>query len=220
MDAYTKELMLERFHRYLDDISMNEDADPGTGESESVDLFTLFSEMAALKNEVKVEARQVKAALEQFKEIFAAFEQNRAEQRSELERSREAERQAGRQSVRELLLELLELRDRIEAGLQVAQRYRPSWLAGFSARERKLIEGLRSGQAITLRRLDQCLAARHVRPLETVGRPLDPHCMRAAEIECRPELDQGVVTGELRKGFLWGEEILRTAEVKVNKLNK
>jgi molecular chaperone GrpE len=76
---------------------------------------------------------------------------------------------------------------------------------------------VREGQEITLRRLDQVLAGHRVYPLEAVGRPMDPHTMRAAEVDSRADVDNGIVTGELRKGFLWEGEVLRLAEVRVNK---
>jgi molecular chaperone GrpE len=41
--------------------------------------------------------------------------------------------------------------------------------------------------------------------------------MRVIEVESRPDLAAGFVTGELRKGFVWNDELLRPAEVKVNK---
>jgi len=41
--------------------------------------------------------------------------------------------------------------------------------------------------------------------------------MRAAEIEQRSDIGNGIVTEELRKGYLWQGELLRLAEVKVNR---
>lgn len=76
---------------------------------------------------------------------------------------------------------------------------------------------LGEGQAITLRRLDQTLNRYRVHPLEVLHKPLDPHMMRVVEVDNQLDLEEGIVTEEIRKGFLWEEEILRLAEVKVNK---
>ena len=43
------------------------------------------------------------------------------------------------------------------------------------------------------------------------------HTMRAAELDHRSDLANGIVTEELRKGYLWQGELLRLAEVKVNR---
>ena len=117
-----------------------------------------------------------------------------------------------------LLLQVLELRDRIEAGLKAAENYKPKgWFPGFRKRERIVIQGLRDGQELTLRRLDQLLASYDVRPIDVLDQQLDPNTMRATEVEHIALVETGRVTGELRKGYYWGEEIMRTAEVKVNK---
>jgi molecular chaperone GrpE len=80
-----------------------------------------------------------------------------------------------------------------------------------------LIQAVTQGQDISLRRLEQMLNAQQVVVLAALGQPLDPHTMRAAEVEHRAEIANGVVTEELRKGYLWQGELLRLAEVKVNR---
>ena len=68
-----------------------------------------------------------------------------------------------------------------------------------------------------MRRLEQILGAQQVVALAALGQPLDPHAMRAAELDQRRDLANGIVTEELRKGYLWQGELLRVAEVKVNR---
>jgi molecular chaperone GrpE len=134
-----------------------------------------------------------------------------------LERARTALQEQRRALLRPLLLDLLDLRDRLEAGLQAVRNYRPSHPSWLHRREKTLLAAVEQGQDISLRRLEQLLHAQHVVPVEALGRRLDPYTMRAADIDQRPELDDGVVTAELRKGFSWEDELLRVAEVKVNR---
>jgi molecular chaperone GrpE len=61
------------------------------------------------------------------------------------------------------------------------------------------------------------MGAQQVVALPVQGQPLDPHTMRVAEVDQRPDLANGIVTEELRKGYLWQGELLRLAEVKVNR---
>jgi molecular chaperone GrpE len=56
-----------------------------------------------------------------------------------------------------------------------------------------------------------------VLPIDCVGKALDPHTMNAVEIAHDPKVANGTVVEELRKGFLFENEVLRLAEVKVNK---
>ena len=64
------------------------------------------------------------------------------------------------------------LRDRLQAGKLQVDRYRPGWLArrGGAA---EFVGGMAEGMAMNLRRLDDTLGRRRVRPLETLHRPLD-----------------------------------------------
>jgi molecular chaperone GrpE len=211
MDEKTKEDLINQFRAYLDSESFNE-------ESQQTDLFSLFTELAALRNEVKLESRQVKSALDLFKTTFDTLESSSEQLSRELEHCHSDQARQIRENTRTLLLAFLDIYDRLEAGLLTLKSYSPSSLAlWLSKREIRLIRGLQEGQAMTLRKLDQILARYQVRPLEALNKPLDPHCMQAVEVDSQPGVKNGIVISELRKGFMWENEVLRLAEVKVNK---
>jgi molecular chaperone GrpE len=211
MDEKTKEHLIDQFSAYLDTYSVNE-------ETEQTDLFSLFTELAALRVEVKLESRQVKSALDLFKTTFDTLQSSSEQLSRELEHCHSDQARQIRENTRTLLLAFLDIYDRLEAGLATLKSYSPSFFGiYFSKREIRLIRGLQDGQAMTLRRLDQLLARYQVRPLEALNKALDPHCMQAVEVDSQPGIENGIVTGELRKGFMWENEILRLAEVKVNK---
>jgi molecular chaperone GrpE len=117
MNYATKEHLIAQFRAYLDVV---EGVHPLTIEEpgREIDLFTLFSELAALKNEVKLESRQVKTALDQFREVFDTLRQDNARLGEELGRRRDTEQEARCAAQRELLLEILDLHDRLRAGLE------------------------------------------------------------------------------------------------------
>ena len=119
-------------------------------------------------------------------------------------------------SIRPLLHGILDIRDRLERGIKAAEEIHPPWLVRLSrgdAWKEKFVEG----QKMTVRHLDRLLASYGVSPIEAVGGSFDPFRMKALEVEKREDLPSGFVIEEIRKGFLLGEEILRPAEVKVNK---
>ena len=216
MDTETKHHLLERFRVYLDELPETALAEPNE-ENRRTDLYSLFAELVALKNEVRLESRQVRTALDEFKSIFDTLQTSQSQLGGELNRARAALPEQRRAALKPLLLELVELRDRLDAGLRVLQSYRPSLLGRLAGRERTLFQAVAQGQEISLRRLDQLLGAQQVVALPVQGQPLDPHTMRAAELDQRPDLANGIVTEELRKGYLWLGELLRLAEVKVNR---
>jgi molecular chaperone GrpE len=188
-------------------------------EDEAPDLFTLLAELAALKNEVRIESRQVKAALDEFSAVFDTLRGNAGRLQEQMDRQHEragAERREGEQA---LFLELLDLRDRLAAGEEQASRYAPGWLArrgGAGA----FVSGMAEGMALNLRHLDELLARRGVRRLEALHRPFDPHTMRAVATDWDAARAEGVVLGVARAGYLRDGRVLRLAEVIVNKENR
>lgn len=120
--------------------------------------------------------------------------------------------------MRPLLLELLELRDRLAAGLEAASGKRLSKLfRRLCRKEEEQLGAWREGQEMTLRRMDQILAGLGVEAVPVLERPLDPRLARAVRAEARKGVAHGLVVAELRKGFLWQGELLRPAEVVVNR---
>lgn len=211
MDSATKETLMEEFRAFLE----SDFAQAALENAPAVGLTTLLSELAALKNEVRLEARQFKTALDT---LQGALRVEQEALQAESARHREETARMRRDTLRPLLIQLLDLRDRMAAGVQAAASYRPGRFKRWRRkREIGLLKALGEGQALTLQRLEQLLSSYDVQSIEAINRGFDPHLMRAAEIERRPELDNGIVTAELRRGFYWGEEVLRIAEVKVNK---
>jgi len=219
MDIETREQLLERFRAYLDELPDAALAEPGE-ENRQTDLYSLFAELAALKTEVRLESRQVKTAFDEFRAVFETLQASQSQLGGELDRARAALPAQRRAALKPVLLELVELRNRLEAGLHVLQNYRPTVLSrlfGLGQRERALLQAITQGQDISLRRLEQLLNHQQVTALAVLDQPLDPHTMRAAELEQRSDVGNGIVTEELRRGYLWQGELLRLAEVKVNR---
>jgi molecular chaperone GrpE len=219
VDAAAKDALAARFRAYLD--LPPAPAVPAAESAEqppAPDLFTLLAEVATLKNEVKLESRQVKGALDEFRGVFETLKTAHDRLADEQQRRREQDRAAQAREHRDLLLELLELRDRMQAGQDSAAGYRHRSLFG-RRRVRAFAAAMADGLAMNLRRLDETLARRGVRPLPAVGQPFDPYRMHAAEVESDSTRPAGEVIRELRPGFLLHGELLRLAEVVVNRLD-
>ena len=209
-------LLLEQFRTYLEQTEAN--TDEVVEAAHQIDLYSLFVELTALKNEVKLESRQVKTAVGEFKNVFDLLQNSHDELNVELERNRAAQSEQVKATLRPLLLELLELYDRLEAGLHTLQRHSNS-TAQQSQREKTLIAAVHEAQQMSLRRLQQLLHGQQVSVLaDPVGKPLDPHTMNAVDVGYQADKANGIVIEQLRQGFNWHDELLRSAEVKVNKL--
>lgn len=216
MDENAKEQLTAHFRAYLDSDGAASDRNAASEAEAAPDLFTLLAEVAALKNEVKLESRHVKAALDEFRGLYATLREANTRLADEQQRCREQEESLRQQAQKDLLLELLELRDRLQAGHDQAARFRPGWLTGRAAAD--FVASMTEGMAMNLRRLDEALVRRAVHPLPALGQTFDPHTMHAVELASDPTRAEGMVVGELRKGFLYQDSLLRSAEVVVNRL--
>ncbi len=218
MDDAAIEALVDQFRDYL----RHTDGSPPVAPSErsAADQFSLFSELVGLKNEVGRESRHIKTALDDFRAMFTTIQSDNDTLKQELTRYQIREREQRDNILRPLLLQLLELFDRFEAAVTVSGAPRRRIGSWFSRTEREWIDAHLEGQQMTLRRLNHILLEYDVEALETEGRLLDPHTMRVVETVCQPGIDEGIVVGEYRKGFLWQDKLLRAAEVKVNKRKK
>ncbi|MCK5877396.1 MAG: nucleotide exchange factor GrpE [Candidatus Marithrix sp.] len=212
MDDSTKQNLLKQFTAYLETDQIDNNI------TQQTDLFSLFTELAALRNEVKIESRQVKNSLELFKETFTTIQDSHKQISFELERCRDSQATQHHETTRTVLLTFLEIYDRIKTGLTVLNAYELPNQQFFRKREINLIQSLQEGQSMTLRRFEQVLEEYQVHSIEVLNQTLNPHCMRAIEISQQPDIKNGIVTEELRTGFMWENEVLRPAEVKVNKI--
>ncbi|MBH1958028.1 MAG: nucleotide exchange factor GrpE [Burkholderiales bacterium] len=218
MDAEAKERLIDEFRACLEDWEPSDgNACDAAGDGPAVDLALLFSELSVLRNEVRAEARQFKTALDDMRALTELLSEQNRRLAQDLERAREAEGAALRQSERRLLLEILEIRDRIGAAMGVFSAYRPGWLSRLAPAETRLAQGLGEGITLTLRRLDDVLAERRVRAIEAVGGRLDPNTMRAIATAVDADRAPGEVLREARRGYMRDDELLRLAEVIVNK---
>jgi molecular chaperone GrpE len=184
------------------------------------DLTTLLTEMAGLKAEVKAEARQFKHALDSLADALAASSQDKSRLHDDLSAWAERAEQQKENALRGLLLDIVELYERFGAGLSLLQAYRPA-AALFNRSRTKDVRFIRSfqeGQKITLRRFDQLLQRYHVQPIECLGKTFDPTAMKAVATGSDNHYGNGIVLEELRQGFYYRGQVLRLAEVKVNKV--
>lgn len=79
------------------------------------------------------------------------------------------------------------------------------------------VEAYRAGVELIRRQLLEVLARRGVAPLDTAGQEFDPHFHEAVAHEESADHDAGQIIGEVRRGYVMGERLLRPAMVRVAK---
>ena len=215
MSDIQKNRLLEEFQAYLEQTDLTQGLSAG-----QPDLSTLLGEMAGLKSEVKAESRHFKTTLDTLSNALAALQSDNQALAGELAAHSEHLQQTRSETLRSVLLEMVDLYDRLTVGFGVLQNYQPvsSLFSNSAKQDVRFIESFKEGQAMTLKRFEQLLQRHQVYAIDCVGKLLDPRTMSAVEISHDPTLDNGMVIEELRKGFLYENNVLRLAEVKVNKL--
>jgi molecular chaperone GrpE len=220
LDETIREKLLSRFVAYLDGLDHDESGEAPARKaeeaSEEADLFSVFVELAGLRNEVRTQSRIVKEALDRFRSVFDTLQASHATLEQEVKRARASTHDRERMLLKPLLLDIIDVRDRLAAGLKSALAAPPRrWYERLlpQAKRAAEAEAWREGMRMTLRRVDRLLADQRITVIETVGRPLDPrHAAAVATVE-DPAAADGIVVEEVRPGFLWQGELLRPAEV-------
>jgi molecular chaperone GrpE len=120
--------------------------------------------------------------------------------RKRIERER---REQADQKVTDLLLELLSVVDDFDRALTME--------AGEGG------AAYRKGIELIHAKLNDLLRRSGVRPIESLGADFDPNVHQAVIHESSPEHREGEVIGELARGYMMGDRLLRPAMVKVAK---
>jgi len=207
--------LLADFQKFLEEASPD-----SLKHHEQPDLNTLLSELTGLKTEVKAESRQFKHTLDALSSALETVQQDNKLLTTEL--AAYSERQARQQdeTMRSMLLEMVDLYDRLSSGVDVLQKYRPvnTLFKHSQKKDIRFIERFSQGQQMSMKRFEQLLQSHQVIAVNCVGKEFDPLTMNAVETGEDTQIFNGIVLQELRRGFLYQDQVLRLAEVKVNKI--
>ncbi|MFL5287032.1 MAG: nucleotide exchange factor GrpE [Rhodopila sp.] len=215
MDDHIKQTLLSRFSAYLD--KAEDQPEPPDDPGETADLYAVFVELAGLRSEVRTESRLVKEALDQFRGVFDLLRTSQVTVQQELDRVRSEAHDREYAILRPLLLDVIDLRDRLLAALKLVATARPRWSDRLLRRSTPGGEAWQEGLRMIIRRLDQVLFDRGVVAMQLVGKALDPRRARVVATAPDSSVPTGTVIEEVRTGFLWDDQVLRTAEVIVSK---
>lgn len=101
-----------------------------------------------------------------------------------------------------LLKELIEIKDNFERALE--------------GEVRGDLEAYRKGVELIYNQLTELLQKENVEPIEAVGKPFDPNYHEAIMQQESDKYDEGIVAGEMQKGYRLGDRVLRHTRVIVS----
>ena len=245
----TRERILRGFEAWLDSALVGEEpiqgvaadllavlerGDPLPPIEGHCDLYSLWSAMTALTQEVKLQSRtfrQLNDTLSQARESSGVVTaSNRSAPQAMPDQHPAVQPETERRNQNKQIDLLLDLRDRLDRGIRSVREAEAQLVAalgrsllarwfgvgrGPMRHTQDTLAALEKGYALTLDRLDQALQDYHVSPIPCEGHVFDPHRMTAVELEETDLVPEGTVVGVYRSGYEWEGEIYRSAQVKV-----
>ena len=172
--------------------------------SEHENDITMKEELAKVKDELDLVKEELYKAressdnnLNRLKYMMADFDNYRKQMEKQIASKIESSRA-------ELLMKFLNIRDDYSRALEIAKQ---------SKSETVVVEGL---EAI-LKNLDSVLKSEGVMEIETIGTPFDPNIHDAISFSYQDNVSENAVTGEIRKGYMLNNKVLRPSLVEISK---
>lgn len=201
-----------QFEEWLDEIE--EIPEPEAYGSPDADDFSVFAEICALRAENRKGNRKAAEVFSQFGETLARFHSEFSRLKEQLAPLKEAG------LPRSHCLQLAELLDRVRR--LAAAMYKPPG-PSFGGLDKFFIkpwtsawDGNRLAVDILLGHLERLLVSAGLERISTTGKTLDPNTMVAVSSESS-ELPAYTVLEEIQPGYLWQNNVLRPAEVRISK---
>ena len=161
------------------------------------DITALTEELMYVKEELSRVRESSQSNLNKLKYLMADFDNYRKQMEKQVASKVES-------SKAEVLLKFLSIRDDYLRALEIAKQ---------SMSEGVVLEGL---EAI-LKNLDSLLRSEGVMEIETIGTPFDPNIHDALSFSYRDDVPENTVTGEIRKGYMLNNKVLRPSLVEISK---
>jgi molecular chaperone GrpE len=161
------------------------------------EITALSEELKYVKEELSRVRESSQSNLNKLKYLMADFDNYRKQMEKQVASKVES-------SKAEVLLKFLSIRDDYLRALEIAKQ---------SMSEGVVLEGL---EAI-LKNLDSLLKSERVMEIETIGTPFDPNIHDALSFSYRDDVPESTVTGEILRGYMLNNKVLRPSLVEISK---
>jgi len=209
-----KEKVLEDFKAWMTDLPEKMPIDRKV-DMDSCDLYTLLMEFTSLRQEIKFQNREQNNTLRIQQSFIDSLKETLKLLKNRTSKLETLEERIRLASEKKAVLPFLDIRDGLIRGLKAAKAAAAT--RRLFIRPPQGIEGIVEGYEMALRRFDRALTYVGITPVTALGRPFDPASMRAVGQGNDPQKEAGIVIEEQVGGFVRQDEVIRTAEVIVNK---
>ena len=168
-----------------------------TKDNDDNNIANLKEDLAILKEELLAARKSSDNNLNKLKYMMAEFDNYR----KQMEKQIDSKIESGKA---ELLLKFLSLRDDYLRALEMAKQ---------SKSEAVVIEGLEG----ILKNFDSLLKSEGVVEIETIGTPFDPNVHDVIGFSHEEEIEENIITKEIRKGYMLNNKVLRPSLVLISR---
>jgi molecular chaperone GrpE len=166
-------------------------------ENDDNNITNLNEDLVILKEELLAARKSSDNNLNKLKYMMAEFDNYR----KQMEKQIDSKIESGKA---ELLLKFLSLRDDYLRALEMAKQ---------SKSEAVVIEGLEG----ILKNFDSLLKSEGVIEIETIGTPFDPNVHDVIGFSHEDEVEENIITKEIRRGYMLNNKVLRPSLVLISR---
>jgi molecular chaperone GrpE len=188
---------LEDESNEIKEVEIKESRRDNDDEDDNTNVAKLKEDLAALKEELLEARKSSDNNLNKLKYMMAEFDNYR----KQIEKQIDSKIESGKA---ELLLKFLSLRDDYLRALEMAKQ---------SKSEAVVIEGLEG----ILKNFDSLLKSEGVMEIETIGTPFDPNVHDVIGFSHQEEIEENIITKEIRKGYMLNNKVLRPSLVLISR---
>ena len=168
-----------------------------SNDNDDNNIANLKEDLAIIKEELLAARKSSDNNLNKLKYLMAEFDNYR----KQMEKQIDSRIESGKG---ELLLKFLGLRDDYLRALEMAKQ---------SKSEAVVIEGLEG----ILKNFDSLLKSEGVMEIETIGTPFDPNVHDVIGFSHEEEIEENIITKEIRKGYMLNNKVLRPSLVLISR---
>ena len=209
-----KEKVMEDFKAWMTELPEEMPIDQKV-DMDSCDLYTLLMEFTALRQEIKFQNREQNNTLRIQQSFIDSLKETLKLLKNRTSKLETLEERIRLASEKKAVLPFLDIRDGLIRGLKAAKTAAAT--RRLFVRPPQGIEGIVEGYEMALRRFDRALNYVGITPVTALDQPFDSATMRAVGQGSDPQKEAGIVIEEQVGGFVRQDEVIRTAEVIVNK---
>ena len=177
----------------IKEVKIKESRNDNDEDDDNNSLTNLKEDLSVLKEELLEARKSSDNYLNKLKYMTAEFDNYRKQMEKQIDSKIESVKA-------ELLLKFLSLHDDYSRALEMAKQ---------SKSEAVVIEGLEG----ILKNFESLLKSEGVREIETIGTPFDPNVHDAIGFSHQDDIEENIITKEIRKGYMLNNKVLRPSLV-------